>query len=319
MNGRAVYLGSETVRPSGASPCVLVVGNFDGVHLGHQSVLREAVADAARMGLPARVLTFEPHPGAVVGPGAPPLLTTLERRIEIMEGLGVDCVYVRQFDAAFAAWAPERFARDLVAGALHARLVVVGQNFRFGSRRSGDLGLLRRLGAELGFEARVHAIASDAHGPYSSTRVREAISTADLDEVRRVLGRPHALTGTVVHGDELGRTLGFPTANLEPVAEILPPDGVYAVRVALRARTGAFEPLGDGAMSIGVRPTVDPDGAARKVEVFVFGFEGDLYGAELRSELVSRLREQRKFPSLEALKAQMATDVEQAKVQLAAR
>ncbi len=168
----------RSLAPEGASPCVLVIGNFDGVHLGHQSVLREAVADAARLGLPARVLTFEPHPAAIVGPSAPPLLTTLERRVELMGALGVERVYVRPFDAAFASWTPERFARELVAGMLQARLVVVGQNFRFGARRSGDLALLRQLGAELGFEVLVHAIATDDHGPFSSTRVREAIATS---------------------------------------------------------------------------------------------------------------------------------------------
>ncbi len=322
MTGRAVFLSVEDA-PSSApraerraeGPCVLVVGNFDGVHLGHQAVLREAVADGERLGFPARVLTFEPHPAAVVGPGAPPLLTTLERRVELMEGLDVDRVYVRPFDAAFASWSPERFARDLVARTLEARLVVVGQNFRCGAKRAGDLALLRTLGAELGFDARVHAIAADDRGPFSSTRAREAIAASDLDEVRRVLGRPHALTGPVVDGDKLGRTLGFPTANLEPVAEMLPPDGVYAVRVEVR-RGADFAPLGGGALSIGLRPSVG--GTKRAIEVYVFGFDGDLYGAELRAELVARLRAQRQFDSLDGLKLQIARDVEQAKARLEA-
>src|SRR5262249_18903073 len=147
------------------------------------------------------------------------------------EQLGVDRVYVRRFDAAFAAWSPERFARDLVAGVLHARIVVVGANFRFGAKRAGDLALLGDLGAELGFEARVHAVASDAHGPFSSTRAREAVAAGDLEEVKRVLGRPHELSGVVVKGDERGRTIGFPTANLGEVPELFPSNGVYAVRV----------------------------------------------------------------------------------------
>jgi riboflavin kinase/FMN adenylyltransferase len=261
------------------------------------------------------VLTFDPHPAAVVGPGAPPLLTTLDRRIELMVELGVDRVVVQPFDAAFASWSPERFARQLVAEKLSARLVVVGQNFRFGAKRAGDLALLRKLGAELGFEARDHAIAADARGPFSSTRVREAIAVSDLDEVRAVLGRPHALSGPVIGGDQLGRTLGFPTANLEPVAEILPPDGIYAVRVEVRRQTtgtpGGFQPLGGGATSIGVRPTVG--GTRRTVETYVLDFDGDLYGAELRLQLVDRLREERKFDTLADLKIQIARDVEEAR------
>lgn len=312
MTGRAVFLSNDDAPQRSSGPCVLVIGNFDGVHLGHQAVLREAVADGERLGLPARVLTFEPHPAAIVGSGAPPLLTTLERRVELMERLGVDRVYVRPFDAAFSSWSPERFARELVAATLGARLVVVGQNFRFGARRAGDLALLRQLGGELGFEARVHAIAADVHGPFSSTRVREAIATSDLDEVFRVLGRPHALSGSVVHGDELGRTLGFPTANLEPVAEMLPRDGIYAVRVEVRKPGEAgFERLGGGAMSIGVRPTVG--GTRRTVETYILGFQGDLYGAELRVELVAHLREERRFDSLAELRLQIGRDVDEAK------
>jgi len=296
------------VASLGARPCALVVGNFDGVHRGHQAVLGEAVEEARKLGLDACVLTFDPHPAGVVGRGAPPMLTTIERRVALVGEMGVDRVYVRRFDAAFAAWPPERFARELVAGALLARLVVVGQNFRFGAKRAGDLELLRALGRELGFEARVHAIASDARGPFSSTRARDAIGAGDLDEAARVLGRPHGLTGAVAHGDERGRQLGFPTANLEPVAEMLPPDGVYAVRVARRDDGGtAWHPLALGVTNIGVRPTVD--GKRRTVEAHLLDFTGDLYGARLRLDLVGRLRPETKFSSLDELKAQIARDV----------
>jgi len=296
------------VASLGARPCALVVGNFDGVHRGHQAVLGEAVEEARKLGLDACVLTFDPHPAGVVGRGAPPMLTTIERRVALVGEMGVDRVYVRRFDAAFAAWPPERFARELVAGALLARLVVVGQNFRFGAKRAGDLELLRALGRELGFEARVHAIASDARGPFSSTRARDAIGAGDLDEAARVLGRPHGLTGAVVHGDERGRQLGFPTANLDPVAEMLPPDGVYAVRVARRDDGGAgWHPLALGVTNIGVRPTVD--GKRRTVEAHLLDFTGDLYGARLRLDLVGRLRPETKFSSLDELKAQIARDV----------
>jgi riboflavin kinase / FMN adenylyltransferase len=171
---------STSIEELAAPPSAIVIGNFDGVHLGHQAVLHEAVGHARSLGLSVGVLTFDPHPGGVVGRGAPPLLTTLERRAELVGALGVERVYARRFDVEFAAWQPDRFARDLVARTLKARLVVVGENFRFGAKRAGDLTLLEDLGAELGFGVRVHAVASDAHGPYSSTRAREAVAKGDL-------------------------------------------------------------------------------------------------------------------------------------------
>jgi riboflavin kinase / FMN adenylyltransferase len=295
-------------------PCVLVVGNFDGVHRGHQAVLEEAVATARTAGLSPCVLTFDPHPAAVVGTGAPPMLTTLERRAELMEELGVERVFVRPFDTAFASWEPDRFARDLVAGALQARIVVVGQSFRFGARRAGDLALLQKLGTDLGFHVSVHATASDARGPFSSTRVREAVAAGDMQEAAEVLGRPHMLSGVVVHGDERGRTIGVPTANLEPVPEMLPPDGVYAVRVDQVDEDGTPGPLAAGVTNIGMRPTVA--GQRRTVETYVLGFAGDLYDARLRLHVVARLREEKKFASLDDLKLQIARDCNAARVKL---
>jgi riboflavin kinase/FMN adenylyltransferase len=307
---------STPVDALAAEPCVLVVGNFDGMHLGHQAVLREAVAHARAVSVSACVLTFAPHPAGVVGRGAPPLLTTLERRAELAGELGVDRVYVRHFDLAFAAWPPDRFARELVSRALHARLVVVGENFRFGAKRAGDLMLLCDLGAELGFGVRVHTVAKDERGPYSSTRAREAIAAGDLSEARRVLGRPHALSGIVGHGDERGRTIGVPTVNLEGVPEVLPPHGVYAVTVD-RAVGGAteYEPLARGVTNIGVRPTVG--GGKVSIEAFLLDFSGDLYDARLRLHLVGRLREERRFGSLDELKAQIARDIADARALLA--
>ncbi len=224
-------------------------------------------------------------------------------------------MYVRRFDAAFAAWQPDRFARDLVVGALRARIVVVGENFRFGAKRAGDLTLLRELGAQLGFGVRVHAVASDSRGRYSSTRAREAVVAGDLEEVRRVLGRPHALTGVVAHGDERGRTIGVPTANLEAIPELLPPNGVYAVAAdRYSAAEQAFALLAPGVMNIGVRPTVG--GSRLSVETYLLDFEGDLYDARLRVHLVARLRDEKKFASLDELKAQIARDVAAARAAL---
>jgi riboflavin kinase/FMN adenylyltransferase len=318
---RLIAVDDETpVDALAATPCVLVIGNFDGVHLGHQAVLGQAVDEARSIGVAANVLTFDPHPAGVVGGGAPQRLTTLERRAELVSGLGIERMYVRRFDPAFAAWQPERFVRELVVGALCARVVVVGENFRFGAKRAGDLTLLRALGAQLGFGVRVHAVASDARGRYSSTRAREAVVAGDLDEVRRVLGRPHALTGRVAHGDERGRTLGTPTANLVAIPELLPPKGVYAVKADRysddeRAGEGAFVPLARGVTNVGVRPTVG--GGGLSVETYLLDFDGDLYDARLRIHLVARLRDERKFGSLDELKAQIARDVSDARTALA--
>jgi riboflavin kinase / FMN adenylyltransferase len=312
----ALHLIDDRAPPPAGAPCVLVIGNFDGVHQGHAAVLREAVAVARRGSLGTSVLTFDPHPAAVVGAGAPPLLTTLERRAQLMGELGVERVWVRRFDAAFAAWTPERFVRDLVTGVLAARVVVVGQNFRFGAKRGGDLAALRSMGEQLGFEVCVHATASDARGPYSSTRAREAIAAGDLDEARNVLGRTHELSGAVVQGDQRGRTLGFPTANLHPVPEMLPPDGVYATRVERVGADGVATPEGHGGgvTNIGVRPTVG--GGGRTVETFIFDFTGDLYGSQLRLHLVARLRGEKRFGSLDELKAQIAADATAARAKL---
>jgi riboflavin kinase/FMN adenylyltransferase len=317
MTPRAALRILDDATPPGPlaeEACALVIGNFDGVHKGHQSVLVEEVQIARGLGLVPSVLTFDPHPAAVVGGGAPPVLTTLERRAELMGELGVERLYVRRFDAVFASWEPERFARDLVAEALLARVVVVGQNFRFGTKRAGDLALLRSLGTELGFEVRVHGIASDANGPFSSTRAREAIAAGTLDEAERVLGRPHALSGVVVHGQERGRTINVPTANIAPVAEMLPPDGVYAVRAEILEDDGQVVPLPGGVTNIGMRPTVG--GTTRTVETYLLGFAGDLYGERLRVHLVSRLRDEQKFAGLDELKAQIARDCVQARRKL---
>jgi riboflavin kinase/FMN adenylyltransferase len=318
MSQRAALRILDDTTPPGplsGDTCALVVGNFDGVHKGHQAVLAEAVSAARSEGLVSSVLTFDPHPAAVVGTGAPPVLTTVEDRADLMGALGVERVYVRRFDAGFASWEPARFARELVAGALQARLVVVGQNFRFGAKRAGDLALLRSLGAELGFEVRVHATASDARGRFSSTRAREAIAAGDLEEVVRVLGRPHALTGRVVHGAERGRTINFPTANIAPVGEMLPPDGVYAVRVDQLDDDGEAMPLAGGVTNIGLRPTVADDGG-RTVETYILGFAGDLYGERLRLHLVGRLRDEQKFAGIEELKTQITIDCVQARRKL---
>lgn len=302
------------VDPRGA---VVAIGNFDGVHVGHQMVLRDVVARAEKLGLSSYVLTFDPHPSLVLGREAPSLLTTLVRRASLVRRLGVTDVLARRFDRAFASWSPERFAEELLAKTLHAKVVVVGQNFGFGAKRAGNAALLEKMGAQLGFEAYAHPPAHDAKGPFSSSRARTAIAAGDLDEAELVLSRWHSLSGVVVEGAKLGRTLGFPTANLGEIPEMLPADGIYAVVVDdLGQEQGeAGTALAKGVMSIGVRPTIGGD-LARTVEVFLFDFSGDLYGARLRVHVVSRLREERKYDGLEALKVQIALDAKLARARL---
>ncbi|MEO6577086.1 MAG: bifunctional riboflavin kinase/FAD synthetase [Polyangiaceae bacterium] len=305
-------LHPPNVDPRGA---VVAIGNFDGVHVGHQMVLRDVVARAEKLGLSSYVLTFDPHPSAVLGRVAPSLLTTLERRSLLVRRLGVTDVLVRHFDRAFAAWSPERFAEELLAKTLRAKVVVVGDNFGFGAKRAGNAALLQKMGAQLGFEAFAHPPAHDAKGSFSSSRARAAIAAGDLADAEIVLSRWHSLSGVVVEGAKLGRTLGFPTANLGSIPEMLPADGIYAVVVDDLRQGEAGTALAKGVMSIGVRPTIGGD-LARTVEVFLFDFSGDLYGARLRVHVVSRLREERKYDGLDALKVQIGLDAELAKTRL---
>jgi len=289
-------------------PSVVVIGNFDGVHRGHQAVLRQAHALATARGLRCVVLTFDPHPSEVLGRGAPPRLTTLERRIELLRENGATDVAVEPFTIELASWTPAQFAEDLLAKRLHARAVVVGRNFRFGHKRAGDFDTLVELGARNAFEAVAAEVAGDDEGPFSSTRVRDAIAAGEVDRAANVLGRPHSLSGVVEHGDARGRLLGFPTANLGGVAEMLPAYGVYAVRVA-RARAQAA--TNGGVMNVGVRPTVD--GMSLRIEAHLFDFAGDLYGQPIRVDLIARLRGEQKFAGIEELKAQIAKDAEAAR------
>ncbi len=288
-----------------AAPVAVAIGNFDGVHRGHQEVLREAMGAARAESLPTVVLTFDPHPAVVLGRTPPPTLTTLPRKAELLTRLGIDAVLVKTFDAAFASWTPERFVTELLVGTLGAKLVVVGKNFRFGHKRAGDLAMLEQLGKASGFAVRAFELRGDEKGRFSSTRVRDAIARGDVDDAAAVLGRPHAFSGKVAKGDQRGRTIGFPTANVDEVPEIVPASGVYAVVVD--ALDGDPVALGRGVMNVGVRPTVAKEGR-RTQEVHLFDFDGDLYGKSLRVHVVARIREERKFATLDELRAQIASD-----------
>ncbi len=290
----------------------IAIGNFDGVHGGHRAVLKHAMTFAKARSLKSAVLTFDPHPAVVLSGAKNTPLTLLPRKAELIAGEGIDEVIVKTFDTAFAAWKPEQFARELLRDVLDARVVIVGGNFRFGRKREGDLLHLETFGRALGFSVPQFKVVGDAHGIFSSTRIREALVRGDLADANHVLGRWHAFSGVVGRGAQRGRTIGFPTANVEEVEELVPARGVYAVLVdALDSEECASE-LGRGVMNIGVRPTVDQSERPSH-EVHIFDFDRDIYGARVRVHVVERLRDEKKFASLDELRAQIAIDAENAR------
>jgi riboflavin kinase/FMN adenylyltransferase len=301
-------------QPSQSS--LVAIGNFDGVHRGHRAVIEAALGEARAGALTPLVLTFDPHPGVVLGRGMRPPLTVLERKVDLIERLGADLrVVVEPFTLELSRLDPEQFARQILVDLLGAKVAIVGDNFRFGHQRAGDLSTLVALGRELGFAAHASSLSGDAQGPYSSTRVRTALAAGDLPAVYGVLGRPHSLTGLVVHGAQRGRTIGVPTANLAGVGEALPPFGVYAVLVDRVNEGGVSVALSTGVANIGLRPTVS---GGFSVEVHLLDFSGDLYDATLRVHLIEHLREERKFAGLDELKAQIQSDIQLARQALAA-
>jgi riboflavin kinase/FMN adenylyltransferase len=316
-------LNRAGAKASPSGPTLCAIGNFDGVHRGHVEVLKRAAREAELHGASPVALTFDPPPAVVLGRSPPVVLTTLERKVELIaEAVPAIRVVVKKFDRELAEHTAEQFAADVLVGELHAVCVVVGENFRFGHAREGDLATLKKLGEKLGFTAHSTDIVGDAKGPWSSTRVRRAVAAGDLDDVEAVLGRPHALSGTVIRGDQRGRTIGFPTANLGGVEELVPPHGVYAVLVERLDRPFAPRALARGVANIGVRPTVD---GGPSIEAHLLDFQPadaadrDLYGARLRFYLVAYLRGEQKFPNLDALRAQIALDAAAAQGLLAGR
>jgi riboflavin kinase/FMN adenylyltransferase len=301
-------------RVGAAPPSLVVIGNFDGVHRGHQQVLKSAVRGAVDEGLVPMALTFDPHPAEVLGKGSIARLTTTARKSELIAAVDARIqVVVEPFTLELAQLTPREFAANLLHDRLSARVVLVGDNFRFGSDRAGDFATLAQLGRELSFEARTHTLVGDAGGTFSSTRARSAIAAGDLAQASEVLGRPHALSGRVVRGDARGRALGVPTANLADVQEVLPPNGVYATLVDIVDATGEARVLGGGVTNIGVRPTF---GAGRSIETHVLNDAGDLYDRSLRVHLIERLRDEQRFASVEDLLAQIHRDIEAARGKL---
>jgi len=292
----------ELARAKG--PHHLALGVFDGVHLGHQAVISRAVEGRTRMGGTCGVLTFDPYPIRVLAPEKAPrrLLASLDHKTEILERMGVDFLLALPFDLERAAQDAEEFVREIAAA--DVKTVAVGEDWRFGKGRKGDVALLARLSSGLGFHLdAVPPVMMDGER-ISSTRIRQAIRDGSLDAAAKMLGRPYTVEGKVVEGRRLGRQIGFPTANVERGEEQFPPDGVWAVRA--RAGDARF----DGVANLGVRPTVD--GESRTLEVHLFDFSGDLYGRVLEVEFVAHLRPEIKFGSLKDLQEQIRRDAEQA-------
>ena len=301
--------------PAGFGPSVVTLGNFDGVHSGHRMLLGRVVEVARSSGAQAVAITFYPHPRLVLHPDqAPVQITSLEQRLALMESTGLDAVLVMPFTRQLALWSPEQFVGRVFVEVLGASTVVVGRDTRFGHRNSGDLATLTALGNEHGFAVEVvdDLTLHDAPRRSSSSWARELLTEGDVIGAAGVLGRPHRLTGEVVHGDHRGRELGYPTANLEPDVEgMVPADGVYAgwmLRSSLP--DDAPDRMLPAAISIGTNPTFD--GIARRVEAYVLDrTDLDLYGERVSLELVSRLRPTVRYEGREALIEQMAKDVEQ--------
>jgi riboflavin kinase / FMN adenylyltransferase len=299
----------------------VTIGAFDGVHRGHRTVIRSLRDRAAADGLATAVVTFDRHPASVVRPESAPLvLTDLDQKLELLAECGVDYTLVIRFDEARAAEPASHFVEEVLASCLNARLVAVGSDFHFGHGRSGNVELLREMGAELGFEVIGHELV-DADGrpaptePVSSTRIRRALADGDLAAANEMLGRPHEVRGVVDHGDKRARELGFRTANLDvPTSTCLPADGIYA----------GWYVTPDGvrhatAISLGKRPTFYERADASLLEAHLIDFDGDLYGQPARVQFVKRLRDELKFDSVEALVEQMALDVDESRTVLAAR
>jgi riboflavin kinase / FMN adenylyltransferase len=291
----------------------VTVGSFDGVHLGHQAVLHEIARRATAQGRASVLVTFEPHPLEVVNPqAAPPLLTTDTERREMLAQLPLDYVLFLRFDRRLASFTPEEFVDRVLLDRCQMRELVIGHDHGFGRGRSGDVDTLRRLGTERGFDVDVVDVVDSGEQHVSSSRIRRAVAGGDLATAARMLGRPYQVSGQVTPGERRGRLLGVPTINLStlPPQKLLPPDGVYAVRVEWRG--GRL----DGMMNQGPKPTF-ADGR-RTLEAHLFDFEGDLYGEWVRIEWVERLRDIERFPSVEALKRQLDDDRIRARAALAA-
>ena len=285
-------------------PVYLAIGVFDGVHRGHQAVISTATRDAAAVGGTAVVVTFDPHPGKILRPQqSPRLITATEHKIALIRSLGVSHLLVLTFDAAFAATPPDEFVRQLAAAAQPLREICVGEEWSFGKNRAGNLALLKKLGAELGF----HVVGVEAVRAgdkiISSTAIRKAVEAGDFASATEMLGREYTILGRVEEGKHLGRSLGFPTANLSAHSEQFPPNGVYAAQGILQGK------IVRGVVNLGVRPTIADESGQRVLEFHLFDLDRDLYGEDVELKFLKYLRPEKKFENLAALREQISRDV----------
>jgi len=309
-----VIEGSDQPHVS-ARGCVLTVGNFDGLHLGHRALLAAVVARGRELGRATALYTFDPHPRRVLFPEqAQPLLMTWDQLVLGVERLGVDFLVRERFTAAFAALSPDEFLRDVIAERLAPTEVFVGRDFHFGKGRAGSGEMLAARAPALGIRVTLLPQVRAGDADVSSTRIRDALVSGDVADARLCLGRPYTVWGRIVEGDRRGRTLGFPTANLAPENELVPANGVYATRVRLfdRVTAGRLEPESfDGVTNVGTRPTFAPGRVL--VETHLLDFAGDLYGRRIELAFHARIREERRFSGPEELARQIGRDAGEAR------
>lgn len=295
------------IPAAATSPVALTIGNFDGVHLGHRAMLDELARAARRLGVPSCVMIFEPQPREFFAPDvAPARLTSLREKLELLEASGVNHVHVCRFNYAFAQIAAQDFIERVLVRGLGVCWLQVGDDFRFGARRAGDFVMLKREAVRLGYEVQALPSVMVEGTRVSSTAVRDALAVGDCARAARLLGRAYSISGRVVRGDQLGRKLGFPTANVQMKHNRAPLAGIFAVEVH-----GAAAGVVRGAASLGVRPTVKDKGAA-VLEVYLFDFKEEIYGRHLRVDFLHKLRDEEKYADLDTLKRQIAVDVENA-------
>ncbi|MBI1282887.1 MAG: bifunctional riboflavin kinase/FAD synthetase [Thiobacillus sp.] len=291
------------------TPHAVTIGNFDGLHLGHKAMLTRLQNVARTRGLPSCVLSFEPHPREFFAPDqAPARLSSLREKAECLQRLGVDRLHVFRFDRAFSSLSAEAFIEQVLGHTLQARYVLVGDDFRYGARRAGDFALLKQAGESLGFDAEFLPTVEVAGERASSTLVRQALAAGELEHAARLLGQPYSISGRVVHGDKLGRDIGFPTANIQLKHNRPPLMGIFAVELC--GLNGAPLP---GVASLGRRPTVKGADAVPVLEVHLFDFDADIYGRRVRVDFLHKLRDEEKYPDLDTLIAQIHRDVDNAK------
>jgi riboflavin kinase/FMN adenylyltransferase len=285
---------------------VVTLGNFDGIHLGHQALVRHTVEESKRLGYPSIVLTFEPHPLKILAPErAPRLLLSYQDKLDLFQARGVDIVIAQRFDRQFASITAEDFVRRLLAGRLKAKKIWVGRDLRFGQGRKAGTDDLMRVAPQLGFQVGVLDPISSNGMRISSSRIRELVEAGCVDEVQPMLGRYHFVSGRVVAGQGRGRKLGFPTANISSQTEVVPSNGIYATLITVRSRRWP------SVSSVGVNPTFGE--GPRTVESFIFDFESDIYGEAAKLSFVKRIRDEKKFANVEDLIAEMHGDVDRAK------